>query len=68
MRNEAPPECDVNVLEKVATPVGITLVGARQAFERWAEGGGGVCIPPVLTNGLACITHSLQVVAREEDV
>ncbi len=66
--SEAPPECDVNILEKVATLVGITLVCARKPFERWAECSGGMRIQLVLTGRpTGCITHSIQVVARRED-
>jgi hypothetical protein len=66
--SEAPPERDVNILEQVATLVGITLVRARKPFERWTECSGSVRILLALTGRPAgCFTHSIQVVAREED-
>jgi hypothetical protein len=58
----------VNVLEKIATFVGVTLVGSRQPFERRTERRGCLGIPLVLTGRPACITHSIQVVARVVEV
>ena len=64
--SKAPPERDVNLLEEVTTLIGITLVRSCEPFERWTEGCGGVGIPLFERGRPAGISHSIEVVAREE--